>query len=57
MSTKLTMTVKEFCEALGISPATFWKYHVSGKIKAIRIGRRVLIPMPEVNRILTEGLN
>ncbi len=57
MSTKLTMTVKEFCEALGVSPATFWKYHTSGKIKVIRIGRRVLIPMPEVNRILTEGLN
>lgn len=57
MDTKLTMSVKEFCEALSISPATFWKYNVSGKIKIIRIGRRVLIPMSEVNRILTEGLN
>ena len=56
MDTKLTMSVKEFCEALSISPATFWKYNVSGKIKVIRIGRRVLIPMSEVNRILTEGL-
>lgn len=53
----LALRVKDFCRAIGISPACFWKYHKLGKIRSIRIGTRVLIPMIEVDRIVTEGLN
>ena len=53
----LALRIKPFCDRIGISPATFWKYHNLGKIRSIRIGTRVLIPMVEVNRIASEGLN
>jgi predicted site-specific integrase-resolvase len=53
----LALRIKPFCDRIGISPATFWKYHKLGKIRSIRIGTRVLIPMIEVDRIVTEGLN
>jgi predicted site-specific integrase-resolvase len=55
--TLLALRINQFCARIGISPATFWKYHKLGKIRSIRIGTRVLIPMIEVNRIVTEGLN
>lgn len=53
----LALRVKDFCRAIGISPACFWKYHKLGKIKSIRIGTRVLIPAAEASRIASEGLN
>lgn len=48
--------VDEFCKRLGIGPSTFWKYRGLGKIKTIKIGSRVLIPVAEALRIETEGL-
>ncbi len=57
MDTKLALQVKDFCARIGISPATFWKYAKAEKIRTIRIGGRVLVPMTEVNRILSEGIN
>lgn len=48
--------VKAFCERIGISRSTFWKYSNLGKIKTIRIGGRVLVPHAEALRIASEGL-
>ena len=48
--------VKDFCERAGISRATLWKYARAGKIKIIRVGRRVLVPHSEAVRIASEGL-
>lgn len=48
--------ISEFCEWLGISPATYFKFARLGQIKSVRIGRRVLIPMDEALRIKSEGL-
>lgn len=48
--------VREFCEAIGISNSTFWKYVASGRIHIIRVGRRVLVPAAEAARITAEGL-
>lgn len=48
--------VREFCEALGISNSTFWKYVAAGRIHIIRVGRRVLVPAAEATRITAEGL-
>lgn len=49
--------VREFCEGLGISNSTFWKYVAAGRIHVIRVGRRVLIPADEATRIAQKGLN
>jgi excisionase family DNA binding protein len=54
--TIMALRVKDFCQRIGISASTFWKYHKRGKIKAIRIGGRVLVPHAEALRIATEGL-
>ncbi len=49
--------VKPFCERIGISASTFWKYERLGQIKTIRIGGRVLVPHAEALRIASEGLS
>ena len=49
--------VKPFCERIGISASTFWKYERLGKIKTIRIGGRMLVPHAEALRIASEGLS
>ncbi len=51
------LRVKPFCQRVGISPSTFWKYVGLGKIRVIRIGGCVLIPHAEVLRIASEGIN
>ncbi|MGE0235881.1 helix-turn-helix transcriptional regulator [Methylocystis sp.] len=48
--------VKQFCERVGISASTFWKYVRQEKIRTIRIGGRVLVPHAEALRILSEGV-
>jgi hypothetical protein len=52
----LAFRVKPFCQRIGISPSTFWKYAKLKKIRVIRIGGRTLVPADEVLRIATEGL-
>ena len=52
----LALRVKPFCQRIGISPSTFWKYTKLGKIRVIRVGGRVLIPHGEALRIASEGL-
>ena len=51
----LAYRVSDFCERLGISKSTFWKYVKVGKIRVIRIGGRTLIPRCEAVRLTTEG--
>jgi excisionase family DNA binding protein len=55
-SEQLALRVKDFCERVGISHSTFWKYVGLGKIRVVRIGGRVLIPAAEAVRILAEGV-
>jgi excisionase family DNA binding protein len=47
--------VPDFCERIGISKSTFWKYVKAGKIRVIRIGGRTLVPHGEALRLATEG--
>jgi predicted DNA-binding transcriptional regulator AlpA len=53
----LALRVKDFCQRIGISPSTFWKFVSIGKIRPIKIGGRTLIPAHEAERIAREGLN
>jgi excisionase family DNA binding protein len=50
--TPLAYRVKEFCQRVGISPATFYKYVNLGKIRVVKIGGRTLVPASEAERLL-----
>lgn len=54
---EIALRVKEFCKRLSIAESTFYKYKRLGKIHTIRVGNLVLVPMAEVNRIASEGIN
>jgi excisionase family DNA binding protein len=49
----LALRVKPFCQRIGISPATFYKYVNLGKIRVVKIGGRTLVPAAEVERLLS----
>jgi excisionase family DNA binding protein len=51
------LTIERAAEALGISPWTVRKYVANGKLRPVRIGRRVLIEPDEIRRIIEEGRN
>jgi len=46
-------SVSEFAELFGIHHSTVRHEITAGKIRAVRIGRRLLIPRSERDRILT----
>ena len=53
---KLTMTVEEAGEALGISKATAYMLANTGRIPAIRISeRRLIVPRVALERMLNEA--
>jgi excisionase family DNA binding protein len=47
------VSASQAARILGLSPAAVIKYIGNGKIKANRLGARWIIPMTEVNRLLT----
>ncbi len=51
----LALRVRPFCQRIGISPASFYKYVGLGKIRVVKIAGRTLIPAAEVDRLLREG--
>ena len=53
---KLLWDVKEAGSALGLSPWTIRAHLKRGAIKPVRVGRRVLIPQKEIERLASEGL-
>ena len=48
-------SVDETADALGLSPWTIRLYLRQGKIRPVRIGRRVLIEPREIQRVIEEG--
>ena len=51
----LAVPIPEAARLLGISPHTIRAYIREGKIRHVRFGRRVLVPMSEVVRLSQEG--
>jgi excisionase family DNA binding protein len=49
---KLTKTVDEGAMELGVHPLTLRKAIARGEIRAVRIGRRIVIPVSELERLL-----
>jgi excisionase family DNA binding protein len=49
----LALSVEEACAALGVS-WDFWNEHVASEIRIVRLGRRKLIAVTELQRFLDE---
>jgi excisionase family DNA binding protein len=49
---KLTETVVEAAAELGVHHLTLRKAIARGEIRAVRVGRRILIPKTEIERLL-----
>jgi excisionase family DNA binding protein len=52
---RLLWNVKEAGTALGLSPWTIRRYISDGKIRTVRLGRRVLVEPAECKRLVEEG--
>ena len=46
------LSVKEFCEIIGVPESTARRWLQKGDIKGTQIGRKWLIPISEVERIV-----
>ncbi len=53
--TKLSVGLQEAQEMTGISHFTFRRMVKQGKIEAARVGRRVLIPVSELEKLVKPG--
>ncbi len=49
----LALSVKQACASLGVSWDT-WHEHIEREVKIVRIGRRKLVPVRELERWLDE---
>jgi excisionase family DNA binding protein len=52
---KLVLDIKQAAHALSMSPWTIRRYITVGKLKAVRIGRRVLVEPKELQRLVETG--
>ncbi len=50
---RLAFRVDDFCSAIGISRSTFYSQMKDGSIRTVVIGGRRLVPMTEVERLLS----
>jgi len=50
-----TFTVKELSEILGVSLSKAYEAVHSGSVPSIKIGKRIVIPVPALNTLLSEG--
>jgi excisionase family DNA binding protein len=53
--TKLSVSLEEAQELTGISQHTFRKLVKRGRIKAARVGRRIVIPVTELEKLVKPG--
>lgn len=55
MTEKLTLTVEEAAETLGISRNSAYTLAKSGELPTIRLGRRLLVPKRALDQLLGAG--
>jgi len=48
--------LKDFCWSLGVSYFSGRRAIASGKLRAVRFGSLILIPVEEADRVMREGL-
>lgn len=49
---KLAVSVPETCDLTGLGETTIWKLIREGELKVVRIGRRTLVPVSEIEALL-----
>jgi excisionase family DNA binding protein len=52
---KLCLSVDEAAEALGISRSLAFKLIGEGKLPAVRLGRRLVVPRVQLEKMLSQG--
>jgi excisionase family DNA binding protein len=50
------MAINEAARILGLRPPTLRVRVKRGQIRVVRIGRRVLVPMESIEKVLREGI-
>ncbi len=55
--TRLAVTYREAGDALGVCERVVWQLVKDGRLKAVRIGRSVRIPVSELERFVSESAN
>jgi excisionase family DNA binding protein len=53
---RLAVTVPQAAEMLGLGRSTTWQLVRRGRLRSLRVGKRVLIPVRELERFLTEAM-
>lgn len=53
--TASALTVADAARRLAVSESHFWKMLKDGKVRAVKFGRRTVVPMVEILRILNGG--
>lgn len=51
-SQKLTVSVREVREITGLGETTIWKLIREGNLRVVRVGRRTLVPMSEIDALI-----
>ena len=54
---KLTLTVEEAATIIGISRAQAYRCIRSGQIKAVQLGRRIVVPVVAVEELLSTSMD
>lgn len=49
--------LRQFCESMAFSYDTGFRAAKSGALRVIYVGRKILVPADEIERVLREGLN
>ena len=57
MTERRTITIPEVAKVLGIGRAAAYEGARTGQIPTIRIGKRILVPVPALERKLEEASN
>ena len=52
---KLALSPSEGRRAIGVGRTTFYNLISSGALRAVRVGRRLVIPVAEIKRFLSEN--
>ena len=52
----LTVSFEEAEKATGVSRFTLRKFAKSGRLKVVRVGRRVVVPISELERMFSPGV-
>ena len=55
MEHRLALGVKEAAEAVGLSHWTIRKFIREGKLRSVRLGKRVLVEPSELERLVEQG--